>query len=219
METISLFDTSMTFFHADLVIRAAYALFVGFVMGFEREYHAKPAGVKTYAMICLGATIITYMSLNLSDNADASRLAAQIVSGLGFIGAGAIFQSKRMITGLTTASTLWLVGSFGILIGAGMFLDTLICLAFVYVYFIVTRWVQKTKIKRSKYNLIIKMKTKTCVNKVNQTISASKIQVISKSFIASNELQFEINYISTKASNDRLLESLILLSGISAVAQ
>ena len=145
------------FFHSDLVMRVLYALFVGFVMGFEREYHAKPAGVKTYAMICLGSTIITYMSLHLSDQADKARLAAQIVSGLGFIGAGAIFQSKRMITGLTTASTLWLVGSFGILIGAGLFLDVLICLVFVYLYFLLTRIIQNSRLKRLKFNIIIKL--------------------------------------------------------------
>ncbi|RAP39083.1 hypothetical protein DID80_01035 [Candidatus Marinamargulisbacteria bacterium SCGC AAA071-K20] len=208
------FANTYLLFHSDLLIRMAYALLVGFVMGFEREYNAKPAGVKTYAMICLGATIITYMSLNLSDQADSSRLAAQIVSGLGFIGAGAIFQSKRMITGLTTASTLWLVGSFGILIGAGLFLDTLICLVFVYVYFILTRLIQNTRIKRIKYSLIIKIESNDVLQKINKIVKNSKVKVMNRSLLKGSSMQIELNYISTKSSNDQLFESLMSVNGV-----
>jgi len=103
------------------VAKVSMALFIGFVIGFEREYRAKPAGLKTYAMICLGATLITHVSLSISPYADPSRIAAQIVSGLGFVGAGAIFQSKRKITGLTTAATLWLMGAMGLFAGVFVF--------------------------------------------------------------------------------------------------
>jgi putative Mg2+ transporter-C (MgtC) family protein len=96
---------------------------LGGLVGFEREIKLKAAGIKTNMLICLGSCMYTAISLlnydaQLASN-DPNRVAAQIVSGIGFLGAGAIIQSKGGVTGLTTAATIWVVAAIGVVIGMG----------------------------------------------------------------------------------------------------
>ncbi len=103
-------------------IKIVTSLILGGLIGFDRESKMKTAGIKTNIMICLGATLFTASSfLNLLDhpNADPNRIAAQIVSGIGFLGAGTIFHGKGFISGLTTAATMWVVAAIGVAIGSG----------------------------------------------------------------------------------------------------
>ncbi len=92
----------------------------GFIIGFEREIHNKPAGLKTVSLVVLGSAIFTFVSVRGFNSADDSRVAAQIVSGIGFLGAGVILRSELKVIGLTTAATLWVASAIGILIGTGM---------------------------------------------------------------------------------------------------
>ncbi len=97
----------------------------GAVVGFERELHDKPAGFRTNIMICLGAALFTLLSTRLAGEGqmgDRTRIAAQIVSGVGFLGAGAIIQFRANVIGLTTAATIWTVASIGMAFGAGEYL-------------------------------------------------------------------------------------------------
>jgi putative Mg2+ transporter-C (MgtC) family protein len=102
-----------------------YALICGGIIGLERELKNKAAGIKTNMLICLGAALYTSTSVMItseaggSAQADPSRIAAQIVSGIGFLGGGAIIQSRGGITGLTTAATIWVVAAIGVCIGIG----------------------------------------------------------------------------------------------------
>lgn len=104
-------------------IQVGCAILVGFLIGFNRELSNKAAGIKTNIMICLGATVYTSLSLlNISPDIpgqDPNRLAAQIVSGIGFLGAGAIMRGDGHISGLTTAATIWVVAALGVAIGFG----------------------------------------------------------------------------------------------------
>lgn len=97
---------------------------LGGVIGLERELSGKPAGLRTNILICLGAAIITDLSLvialtSTARMADPARLAAQIVTGIGFLGAGTILQTRGAIHGLTSAATIWVVAAIGMLCGAG----------------------------------------------------------------------------------------------------
>jgi putative Mg2+ transporter-C (MgtC) family protein len=102
---------------------------LGGVIGLEREVKGKPAGLRTNILICVGATLLTDVSIHIGilENGqrigDPARLAAQIVSGIGFIGAGTIMQGGGMVTGLTSAATIWVVASLGIAIGAGYYIE------------------------------------------------------------------------------------------------
>ena len=104
-------------------IQVLTALVLGGLIGYDREQKMKAAGLKTNILICLGATLYTTISLinfeTHAGTADPNRLAAQIVSGIGFLGAGAIIQSRGNIIGLTTAATMWVVASSGMTIGMG----------------------------------------------------------------------------------------------------
>ncbi|MEJ6980170.1 MgtC/SapB family protein [Pedobacter sp. P351] len=110
--------------HWDLVnidlIKIGLSVICGSIVGFEREYKNKSAGLRTMILICLGATIFTIVSQkagNLSDD----RIAANIITGIGFIGAGVIFKDGLSVKGLTTASVIWVVASLGMLIGIANF--------------------------------------------------------------------------------------------------
>lgn len=102
------------------LVKIGFSVICGSIIGFEREYKNKSAGLRTMVLICLGATIFTMVSQkagNLSDD----RIAANIITGIGFIGAGVIFKDGLSVKGLTTASVIWVVASLGMLIGIANF--------------------------------------------------------------------------------------------------
>ncbi len=100
---------------------------LGGAIGLEREIAGKPAGLRTNILICVGAALITDVSIRITTIperlGDPSRLAAMIVSGIGFIGAGTIMQARGTVTGLTSAATIWVVAAIGITIGAGFYVE------------------------------------------------------------------------------------------------
>ncbi len=99
------------------------ALILGGLVGLERQFHDKPAGFRTKILICVGSTLFTIFSVKMGSlhGSDPSRIAAQIVTGIGFLGAGAIIRHGEAVMGLTTAATIWLVASVGVGVGAGYY--------------------------------------------------------------------------------------------------
>lgn len=98
------------------------SIICGMIIGMERRRHEKPAGLRTLALICLGSTIFTLTSILIAEDsamADRGRIAAQIVPGVGFLGAGVIIRDRGRVRGLTTAATIWAVAAIGVMIGAG----------------------------------------------------------------------------------------------------
>jgi len=100
--------------------RITLAFFLGGLVGWEREIHGKPAGIRTYGAICLGACIFGVVSQSIP-GADSARVAAQVVSGIGFLGAGLIFHAGDSVEGLTTAAGLWCVAAVGLAISFGFY--------------------------------------------------------------------------------------------------
>jgi len=105
----------------------ALAVVLGGAIGLEREIAGKPAGLRTNILICVGAALITDVSIRITTIperlGDPSRLAAMIVSGIGFIGAGTIMQARGTVTGVTSAATIWVVAAIGITVGAGFYVE------------------------------------------------------------------------------------------------
>ena len=111
---------------ADLVMtgQVLLSLLLGGVIGYEREQRQKPAGLRTHMLVAAGTTAFTLASIHgfiYEGPRDPARVAAQIVSGIGFLGAGTIFRSGSAVRGLTTAATVWLVAALGMLVGVGMY--------------------------------------------------------------------------------------------------
>jgi len=105
----------------EYIPRLVAAIVAGAVIGVERELHDKPAGFRTNILICFGAALFTVMSITMVGEAysDRARIAAQVVTGVGFLGAGTIVHFKGNVLGLTTAATIWADASVGIAFGAG----------------------------------------------------------------------------------------------------
>ena len=109
---------------AELVTRLLTAALLGSVLGFEREIRQKSAGLRTNILIAIGSALFTLMSYELAgeaQGADPGRLAAQIVTGIGFLGAGAIMRTDSGVHGLTTAATVWVNAAVGVAAGGGEF--------------------------------------------------------------------------------------------------
>jgi len=106
----------------ELVVRLILGFVLSGIVGLEREVSLKPAGLRTHLLVGLGSTLLTILSLQAFPEADPSRVAASIIVGIGFLGAGTIIKTKEKIIGLTTAATLWIVASIGVATGAGFYL-------------------------------------------------------------------------------------------------
>ena len=123
----------------ELFFRLVLACVLGGVIGYERQSRRKSAGLRTNMLVCLGSCLVMVLSQALYreveglTNADPARLAAQVVSGIGFLGAGAIMKEGLTVTGLTTAACLWVVAGVGLAVGAGFYSGALMATALVFV--------------------------------------------------------------------------------------
>ena len=108
-----------------IMIRLLVAVVLSATIGFERQIRSQLAGLRTHMLVCLGATLITITSV-YGFNADPARVAAGIVTGIGFLGAGTIIASQGKIKGLTTAASLWIASGIGIAVGVGFYTAAII---------------------------------------------------------------------------------------------
>ena len=130
-------DLSYLTNQAEFVLRIIVAAILGAIIGYEREQSHKPAGLRTHIFVCMGACLFTIASFyllpeNISDSADATRIAAGIVAGISFISAGSIIALRGDIKGLTTAASLWVIAAIGLMIGLGNYLLPIITTVIAY---------------------------------------------------------------------------------------
>lgn len=102
-------------------LQVILAIFLGGVLGWQREIRGKAAGARTYALVTAGSTLFTILSAYVFEDADSSRVASQIVIGIGFLGAGTILHKERRVEGLTTAAGLWMAAAVGMAIGLRLY--------------------------------------------------------------------------------------------------
>jgi len=118
-----LWESWRTLWHAPWVdsALAVVAILCGLIVGGERQRREKPAGLRTVTMVCLGAAVFTMLSFAFtSTTGDSGRVAAQIVTGIGFLGAGVILHGRRTVSGMTTAAIIWVTAAIGMTVGAGL---------------------------------------------------------------------------------------------------
>lgn len=136
----------------DLLGGLLLATVLGGAIGWEREHAGKPAGLRTNILICIAATLLTDLSVSVAATApavsDPGRIAAQIVTGMGFLGAGTIIQARGHVTGLTTAATLWVVAAIGMAIGFGAHVEAVGTTLLVLVTLIPLRKVEEVAQRR-----------------------------------------------------------------------
>jgi putative Mg2+ transporter-C (MgtC) family protein len=124
------------------VQRLLVSLLIGAVIGAEREYRSKSAGLRTMILVCMGACLFTIASRQLGTPNNIDRIAANIITGIGFIGAGVVFKEENRVTGITTATAIWMVAALGMEVGYGNFTIAFICTAIILVVLIVLVYVQ-----------------------------------------------------------------------------
>jgi putative Mg2+ transporter-C (MgtC) family protein len=126
-----------------VLFRLVLAAVLSGVVGFEREFHGRAAGFRTHILLCLGSTLVMLTSIHIFDvyiarvPCDPARIAAGVVTGVGFLGAGAIMQTKASVKGLTTAASLWVVAGIGLAVGSGLYLGAIFTtiLTFIALFF------------------------------------------------------------------------------------
>jgi putative Mg2+ transporter-C (MgtC) family protein len=129
------------------IIQLALSAVLGGVIGAEREYKNKSAGFRTLMLICVGSCLFTILSTAIGkDSTD--RIASNIVTGIGFLGAGVIFKSGSDVKGLTTAASIWVVAAVGMTVGGGYYFEAIIAsvmvLIILYIFIILENWIEKT---------------------------------------------------------------------------
>lgn len=210
----------------DIVMRLALgALFGGFV-GLERERHSQPAGLRTHTILAVGATLAMIVSLQIAAQSraggflgDPARLAAQVVSGVGFLGAGAIIRFGSNIKGLTTATSLWTVAIIGLAVGAGYFFAaTFTTAVLMFTLTIMDKWEKRVIAHTSTHTITIRAEDGPgIVDHIRQQLAALDVEVKSLSFtknIATNEVVLKVvAKIRDRANEQELIARLSTVPG------
>jgi putative Mg2+ transporter-C (MgtC) family protein len=223
METL---DQLYIFLPMGFLFRIILAAFLGAIIGLEREWSDKPAGLRTNTLICVGAALFTEISLRIGEgyidfefaNADAARVAAQVVSGIGFLGAGTIIQSRGSVIGLTTAATMWVVAAIGMATGIQAYMFAIGTTILVLLALIPLRKAENLFINQSTYWFQLDISdNENLLEKVENIIDEIGINVIRTSIKRKQDEQImEINYDTNgpKSKFDKLQTRLIENSGV-----
>lgn len=161
------------------LIKLGVAILVGGIIGAEREFRDKAAGFRTLILITVGSTLFTIFSLRMDPGFTQTRIAANIVTGIGFLGAGAIIREHGRIGGLTTAATIWLSAALGMGIGAGelgfVLVSTLAILVILLVFPRMEIWIDHIRESRS-YKIVISTANAQAIEKIHEALEACGLQ-------------------------------------------
>lgn len=182
-------DTSSIWYisHMDLILRMVLAVILGGLIGIEREWSNHAAGFRTHILVCLGSATIMLLSVygfsqfvdEPNVRIDPARLAAQVISGIGFLGAGAILRNGNVIKGLTTAASVWVVAAIGLSVGAGFYTGAIVCTLLVLIsLFVLNKWEKHLLRNRRSHEIGIKIIDKPgCLGKIASVFGEHGIQI------------------------------------------
>ena len=181
---LAIFDGLRDVTFLSVTVRMVLAVFCGGVIGFEREFKRRPAGFRTHILICLGAAMTTmtsqYLGLYMNYFTDMGRLGAQVVAGIGFIGAGTIIVTRgNRVKGLTTAAGLWTAAIIGLALGCGFYEGALFGTAAVLLAELVfSRWEYWLMDSAPEINLYLEYTDKDCLEKVLKLYREHEVKVL-----------------------------------------
>jgi len=195
----------------EITLRLLLAIALGGLIGLERETREKPAGFRTNILICVGSAMMMILSelvfRGKTPGNDLTRIAAGVITGIGFIGAGTIIQARGIVHGLTTAATLWAVAGLGLVVGAGYYLEAVIFTILVIVTLILFGKIEEKFINKQFYHYELKTKkpreiaihikklasSMSIILEELQLKKEDKLSIISFSFSSSKEKEQEFN--------------------------
>jgi putative Mg2+ transporter-C (MgtC) family protein len=206
-----------------IILKILLAAMLGGIIGLERELSHKEAGLRTNILIAIGSALITVLSFKIAamaPAADPARLTAQIVSGIGFLGAGAIIQARFAVHGLTTAATIWTVAAIGIAVGSGFYLLAFVVAILVVVVLTVFKLLLAflEKQKRNFVYLIATEEKASLLVDLRQVLTELNIHYSSARLSRRDgSYEFEIIFSTSENKNRDFLEKVMLLQGVKEV--
>jgi putative Mg2+ transporter-C (MgtC) family protein len=207
----------------EILLKILLSAILGGIIGLEREISHKGAGLRTNILIAIGSTLLTILSFKfaiLGKNVDPSRIAAQIVTGIGFLGAGAIIQARFSIHGLTTAASIWTVSAIGISVGSGYYLISFLITIFVVIILTFFKYISKI-IEKQKNMFVYIIKTEDRASifiEVKKVITELGINYINADFYKyKGEIEIEISFSSSQNKNEKFLDKVLQLKGVKKI--
>lgn len=208
----------------EYALRIGTALLIGTAVGLERELQGKPAGLRTNILMCVGSCIIMIISLQIAENttkiADPGRIAAQVVTGVGFLCAGTIMRSKFSISGLTTAATIWVLSALGLAAGAGYYVLALLGTAIITVVLILVRHLEGMIIRhRTTFRIQVEMdKDSDAPKLIKELIREKKIPREEMEYNYAEDRFIAIfEYTASKKEIDRFIKVVSETPGVTSV--
>src|ERR1043166_2566541 len=193
-------------------LKLILAAVLGGIIGIEREIRDKPAGLRTNILICVGSTLFMSISTNVAAmlGGDPTRIAAQIISGIGFLGAGAVLHSHGFVLGLTTAATIWVVAGVGMALGSGLYLVAVFATAMSLVTLYFLSFVEdRIQGRRSySYSLVVSDLNQALAS-VNRVLQESSVSAASFNFKKRAEnYRVWFNLLIPRETNIRIIQGL-----------
>jgi putative Mg2+ transporter-C (MgtC) family protein len=212
----------------EIAFRMLLACIFGGIVGLERERNDSPAGFRTHILVCLGSALIMVLSMYgfndfTSVNKDPARLAAQVVSGIGFLGAGTILRDKTSIRGLTTAASLWVVSAIGLATGAGFYFSS--TFATFLVVITLERIVENYFFRNSQTLKVVAVNGTCRVKEINRIIESYNIAPQNIAMTLQQEEQnrtiifYKLRTPFRKLDVDRLIEDINEIDGVYSAEQ
>ena len=202
-----------------LLVKLLLATVLGGAIGFEREIAGKPAGLRTNILICVGAALFTHLSISIAQigftpdgrpYGDTTRIAAQIVSGIGFLGAGAILHAHGAVVGLTTAATIWVVAAVGAAVGAGAYVEGVGTSVLIILVLVGLRPVERKLLnRRRKVNATIRVQRDVRFDVIEDIIRICGLHIVSRrTYEHDSDRAFEIEVIGTSRQIDLAIDDM-----------
>ena len=216
MQTMNAFRTEMGVVLSTTILRLTVAAILGGIIGLERQLKHKPAGLRTNMFICFGSALFTVLSGQLAGNlgGDHTRIAAQIIPGIGFIGAGSILHARGSTMGLTTAATVFVVASVGMAAGGGLYITAVFATGVILIALALLGQFEKRMSLRSlSYTFeVTGTNTETVLNELSKVLAAEELdmeEINAVSADGSSRVVFSVKCVKTQEEelNVRLHES------------
>jgi len=192
-----------------LLLKLGLSAILGALIGFERENKNRPAGLRTNILVCVGAALVQIISIDIYNqykgitNLDPGRLSAQVISGIGFLGAGTILREGATIKGLTTAAGLWVVACIGIAIGNGSYAPGIMTAIFAYITLKALKGIERKVSKRNPYlEIQVELENKPGqIGKIGQLLGSMHVNIRNMEFLDNEGDRLNI-YFSLKIPVD-----------------
>lgn len=211
---------SQSDFYISMILRLAAACVLGGIIGFEREHVHRPAGLRTHILVCVGSALVMvtsefiYYRYSSHVNVDPARLGAQVISGIGFLGAGTIIKEGISVKGLTTAASLWAVSCVGIAVGIGFYSGAIIATVIIFLILVVIKKTQGKISMQKNARLFIHTRIKKGeVNELSGLIQEMGVKIKRTDFVSSEidgemVIRFTLD-ISGQVSMAELIEAIL----------